>query len=607
MIRKSIILLFLFVLVLTAACTFKREPAVPPEMTQKYEQLTQEGQTLIFERRHREAMERLDAAGAIIPGRPEWLYEKSRALFAMDRYGESLQACRQALERDPEFLQALGFSWGARLEAEGATDATKAAVRQEIESLLTRSETIGALLTAYDGYQWLKDEPAEQQLILELANRAEDADADERGEIARSLFEQIVQARDDGEKAIKTQLMQAYVDRFPENEFVEEVTVWLLENNPPADEAIDPLAAGTTDRRRKTGIARWLIEQEKRPELAIRLLNESLAAARQTKGESPAEITDPLLLDRHEKEIDRIHSLLGRAWFLAGDNGKAAAALERVAARDRPWSAVYHYLGLIARSGNDPALAISRFRQALAIEPRDDTEAALRDMLREQYRYTGKASRYFIGQSNGIDFADVTEKVGLKGIAAARVAWGDYDADGFPDLLFDGCRLFRNTGKTCFKEVTATAGLEAAKGANGGVWGDYDNDGDIDIFITSRAGNRLFQNSGKGTFRDVTVLAFGAIDARPTEAAAWGDLDNDGFLDLYAANYERSGVMRAIGTHDQLYRNNGEGSFTDISRAAASSRTRPCAAGGSPGPTSMATVARRSWSPTTASIRISSG
>jgi hypothetical protein len=106
-----------------------------------------------------------------------------------------------------------------------------------------------------------------------------------------------------------------------------------------------------------------------------------------------------------------------------------------------------------------------------------------------------------------------------------------------------------------FTDITTTAGLDGIIGSEAVAWGDYNQDGDIDFFA-AREG--LFRNNGDGTFTDVTGTAF----LNPTSglglSAAWADYDNDGFLDLYIGS----------GTTSQLYRNNGDGTLSNVTVAA---------------------------------------
>jgi hypothetical protein len=184
----------------------------------------------------------------------------------------------------------------------------------------------------------------------------------------------------------------------------------------------------------------------------------------------------------------------------------------------------------------------------------------------------------------------------------AGIALFDYDGDGLLDIfLVNGAqmpsmvktgpqfynRLFHNNGNGTFTDVTEHAGLAGAGYGMGAAVGDYDNDGRPDLFIANVNGNQLFHNNGDGTFTDVTAKAGvgGAMhNGRKmwSIAAGWFDYNNDGLLDLFVANYcdwdprfepACMGIDGRGYCHpdsyppltDTLYRNNGDGTFTDVS------------------------------------------
>lgn len=189
----------------------------------------------------------------------------------------------------------------------------------------------------------------------------------------------------------------------------------------------------------------------------------------------------------------------------------------------------------------------------------------------------------------------------------------DYDGDGDPDILFVNSRrwdhdlaklaattppdampkpatlsLRRNDGDWKFSDVTEETGLAVSLYGMGSAIGDFDNDGDPDIFVTAVGLNRLFRNDG-GKFIDITESAGVAGGTEDWSASTgWFDSDNDGDLDLFVCNYLEwsrefdlaqpfvlTGDERAYGrpaafggTFSQLFRNDGEGKFTDISAEA---------------------------------------
>lgn len=185
------------------------------------------------------------------------------------------------------------------------------------------------------------------------------------------------------------------------------------------------------------------------------------------------------------------------------------------------------------------------------------------------------------------------------------VGFFDFDNDGDQDLLFVNgtywpgktpagkkaatAVLYANDGKGQFKDVSAGSGLDVPIFGMAPAFGDFDNDGLVDVFITAVGENHLFRNLGQGKFVDVTASA--GVAGAATEwstSAAWFDLDNDGDLDLFVGNYVRwnpeidmkvgwklVGIGRAYGqpkdfegTFPYLYRNDGNGKFSDISAAA---------------------------------------
>jgi len=216
-----------------------------------------------------------------------------------------------------------------------------------------------------------------------------------------------------------------------------------------------------------------------------------------------------------------------------------------------------------------------------------------------------------------IVFEEIAERAGLTFISnssptpsknqpetmVAGVALFDYDNDGYLDVyVVNGAaipslekespkywnRLYHNNHDGTFTDVTESAGVAGAGYGMGVAIGDYDNDGWPDIYVVNTGKNQLFHNNGNGTFTDVTDKAGvggGILDGKKmwSVSAAWVDYNNDGLLDLFVSNYCKWEVnkdpycgptpkLRAYchpnnyaNLPNTLYRNNGDGTFTDVS------------------------------------------
>jgi len=166
-------------------------------------------------------------------------------------------------------------------------------------------------------------------------------------------------------------------------------------------------------------------------------------------------------------------------------------------------------------------------------------------------------------------FSDVTVAAGMAGAATPEAAnccaWGDYNNDGWPDLIVTRQQkrplLYRNNGDGTLTEMGSTF-LSAISDSTGVAWADYNNDGWLDLYVTGPSESRgwLFHSNGDGTFTDVTDGA-GLSSSHQSDSPAWADYDNDGYVDLYLGNVQTGG-------ESPLYHNNGDGTFTNVADSA---------------------------------------
>ena len=174
------------------------------------------------------------------------------------------------------------------------------------------------------------------------------------------------------------------------------------------------------------------------------------------------------------------------------------------------------------------------------------------------------------------EFAEVAASAGIDVMShAGGVAVEDFDGDGRLDVMVtssgpnDQMHLFHNNGDGTFRDVTRASGLMGETGGLNLVVTDYNNDGHKDVLVLrggwwGRQGcypMSLLRNNGDGTFDDVTEEA-GLMSAEPTQTAAWADFDRDGWLDLFVGH--ESGVGKEDHHASKLYRNNRDGTFTEM-------------------------------------------
>lgn len=169
-------------------------------------------------------------------------------------------------------------------------------------------------------------------------------------------------------------------------------------------------------------------------------------------------------------------------------------------------------------------------------------------------------------------YIDVAPSLGVNVLFNSQDNWGsgvsfyDFDQDGWDDLTFckesDSILFFKNVGGTFIQQPSYIYGWGRVKTV---IWVDFDNDGDMDLFSTSYEGkHKLYANNGSFLFTDISIQAGLNITNTNGYGVSFADYDGDGFLDIYVCNYETFGDATTPHKLNQLYKNNGNGTFTNV-------------------------------------------
>ncbi|MFQ5455460.1 MAG: FG-GAP-like repeat-containing protein [Nitrospirota bacterium] len=582
--KKAVIIIsIVFIIIETAGCLMNKEIMTDRSISESF---FEKGVRFSQKRQYDKAELSFIEAVKSDPMNPDLHFYLGNLYLTIEKYDPAIEEFKDSLAIDNDYYNAYAGIWAAKLEKGDNSREIKEEVKRDVDRFLFKTlikdrDNLNRLLAGYIGLRYLHDdkkagmliEPIiklmpDDNIVSEISNDymediISESDAKERVEMAERflrLFPPDLHSRE----MVYKMLLRDMAERLDDNEgLINYGRRWLSEN---AGDMTANFVFGY--RLTKRGI-----EIKK----AIKYLKRAIRSVK-----SPDPDDRPMLMNDEEweemlkKREGRYYDTLGWAYFKSGDYKNADKAYNRAIEFIGDDHGLWYHIGQLYEKRGEKNRAIDAYLRSVKDgDEIREAEESLKRLVMEKYGVREKINEFYARKEKITIFRDITENAGLKGRKAMRAAWGDYNNDGYEDLLLNGNILYRNNKDGRFIDVTKEAEIPEIKDADGGVWGDFNNDGFLDFYMMTGGGNgaygRFFRNFGDGTFIDITTSTIASMYLYnyPNEGAAWGDYDNNGFIDLYVANYEkRNAYSLAIGTPDILWKNNGDYSFVNAAREA---------------------------------------
>jgi len=572
----------LYLILLLIYLSFSLSGCIPFIKSYRSYKALQDGRTYAKKRHYERAKVYFEKALEHNPRNINAWISLGNLYFTIEDYESSRYAYQTALQYDKEAYNAYSGLWMVRLEESGYKDDVREEIKREIEDFLSSGrKTPERLMAAYYGQHFLHDNKEAIVLSEEIMSLRPDDEI--ISTLANESFEDMLIEKDVEKRLNKIEVFQTLFPMSKERTMAYALRLKLCAKDLKNTELLyeygeDWIMHDPDNRMANFYVGYFYTDADIHLDKAVLYLKKAL-----TLIEDPDPDDKPEYYPESEwyedLKITRgiYYDTLGWAYYKSMRYTEAEWAYKKATKYLSFNSKLYYHLGLLLEIKDDIGGAINSYVQSLKSGENKESEERLKELFDNYYRNhrdEEPLNNFFANREGVTTFTEVTEAAGLSSVKATRLSWGDFNNDGFEDILFNGARLFNNNGNGTFIDKTKDAGITEISGANGGVWGDIDNDGDLD-FYTFASGkgttDMLWENKGDGTFNNITMTALKEPEVYPTEAAAWGDYDNDGFIDLYIANYEKpllSTVERAICLEDHLLHNNGDNTFSEVNSIA---------------------------------------
>ncbi len=567
-----LVTLFLFfALMQTSGCAVHPTPSdrdlsMPGPCAEQMEK----AKTLIWERRHKKALEILQDPSCPCARLKENLLLQGDIYFTLEEWKKAGEIFREVLRTDPRNPLARVRLWFADAMEKGFSDPVRDELKDTVlDYLKAHPKDPDVIYAAVLGLDGAKAVDEKTWVIEKYGHRVKDPS--EREDLAEIYFYDTLSIQDN----TLPHRAEFFRKQFPDNRYRYNMAQILLSTvSQEGEKAVLAATRHLLKKEPENRVLNYLCAN------AIVNIDGDLDSAEKYvhRAIRASEHPDPKDKYKYIDDSDweklmistraEYHALLGKIKFLQGDRDEAEKWLRKALALDPRCFSGHLVLARVLENRPDQDQALNHYQRALELKRSDEAVAGLTRILNGRGIYA-EPNRYFAERKKVPFFSDMTTEAGLEGVEGKRVAWSDIDGNGFPDLFVNGRFLFINNGDGTFTNASEYAGITHDH-SSGGILADFDKNGTPDLLaFTSEGGPRLYLNrSGPGNsirFEDVTAKALPPWpdNSWPTEASAAADVDGDGAEDIYLADFEVRGPERGIGAPDLFYLNRGDGTFVD--------------------------------------------